>query len=227
MSEDPKLFDAGDYNLFRYCHNDPEDLTDPMGLGVILVDPYLRTQEAFNENKRSQTPFGRAYELGRDQASHNRDGTINQTARDAFRAVEQSHKLDVTITKTKQLNYDSHQQYKGELLFNKKTHEFLGGKVGFVWNPIAARENTNLTRNSPSAILIHELWHMAGILSNPEAARHGAFTPGSFGSANDEEKRVLGLERSVFPHLRSEGARNDLNALRFFEVDNPAAGGRE
>jgi RHS repeat-associated protein len=42
MSEDPKLFDAGlpavasaqagDYNLFRYVHNDPLDLTDPMGL---------------------------------------------------------------------------------------------------------------------------------------------------------------------------------------------------
>jgi RHS repeat-associated protein len=31
MSEDPKLFAAGDYNLFRYCHNDPEDMTDPMG----------------------------------------------------------------------------------------------------------------------------------------------------------------------------------------------------
>src|SRR5206468_11798345 len=30
-SEDPKGFDAGDYNLFRYSHNDPEDLTDPMG----------------------------------------------------------------------------------------------------------------------------------------------------------------------------------------------------
>jgi hypothetical protein len=28
----PKLFDAGDYNLFRYCHNDPIDFTDPMGL---------------------------------------------------------------------------------------------------------------------------------------------------------------------------------------------------
>jgi hypothetical protein len=27
----PKLFDAGDYNLFRYCHNDPIDMTDPMG----------------------------------------------------------------------------------------------------------------------------------------------------------------------------------------------------
>jgi hypothetical protein len=31
MSEDPKGFDAGDYNLFRYCHNDPIDFTDPMG----------------------------------------------------------------------------------------------------------------------------------------------------------------------------------------------------
>ena len=31
MSEDPKDFDGGDYNLFRYCHNDPEDHTDPMG----------------------------------------------------------------------------------------------------------------------------------------------------------------------------------------------------
>jgi RHS repeat-associated protein len=31
MSEDPKGFDAGDYNRFRYCHNDPVDFTDPMG----------------------------------------------------------------------------------------------------------------------------------------------------------------------------------------------------
>ena len=35
MSEDPKLFDAGDYNLFRYCHNDPVDFTDPMGLDFV------------------------------------------------------------------------------------------------------------------------------------------------------------------------------------------------
>jgi RHS repeat-associated protein len=35
MSEDPKGFDAGDYNLFRYCHNDPLDLTDPMGLDPV------------------------------------------------------------------------------------------------------------------------------------------------------------------------------------------------
>jgi RHS repeat-associated protein len=32
MTEDPKVFDGGDYNLFRYCHNDPIDMTDPTGL---------------------------------------------------------------------------------------------------------------------------------------------------------------------------------------------------
>jgi RHS repeat-associated protein len=38
--EDPKGFDAGDYNLFRYVTNDPLDKTDPMGLdGLIDVDP--------------------------------------------------------------------------------------------------------------------------------------------------------------------------------------------
>jgi D-alanyl-D-alanine dipeptidase len=39
MSEDPKLFDAGDYNLYRYCHNDPLDFTDPMGLEIPGVEP--------------------------------------------------------------------------------------------------------------------------------------------------------------------------------------------
>jgi RHS repeat-associated protein len=41
MSEDPKVFDAGDYNLFRYCHNDPIDFADPMGLYVGLDDLIL------------------------------------------------------------------------------------------------------------------------------------------------------------------------------------------
>ena len=41
LSEDPKGFDAGDYNLFRYCKNDPEDLTDPSGLFVLSGAPWL------------------------------------------------------------------------------------------------------------------------------------------------------------------------------------------
>src|SRR5256714_14773691 len=32
MQPDPKEFGAGDYNLYRYCHNDPVNHSDPMGL---------------------------------------------------------------------------------------------------------------------------------------------------------------------------------------------------
>ncbi len=32
MQPDPKEFAAGDYNLYRYCHNDPVNHTDPFGL---------------------------------------------------------------------------------------------------------------------------------------------------------------------------------------------------
>ncbi|MFN2622820.1 MAG: RHS repeat-associated core domain-containing protein, partial [Chthoniobacterales bacterium] len=31
MQPDPKEFGAGDYNLYRYCHNDPVNKTDPFG----------------------------------------------------------------------------------------------------------------------------------------------------------------------------------------------------
>jgi RHS repeat-associated protein len=41
MSEDPKLFDAGDYNLFRYCHNDPVDMADPMGTDFHSLSGYI------------------------------------------------------------------------------------------------------------------------------------------------------------------------------------------
>ncbi len=34
MQPDPKQFLAGDYNLYRYCHNDPINHTDPTGLYV-------------------------------------------------------------------------------------------------------------------------------------------------------------------------------------------------
>src|SRR5207249_10655182 len=37
-SEDPMGFAAGDYNVFRYCHNDPLDLTDPMGLDTLAAE---------------------------------------------------------------------------------------------------------------------------------------------------------------------------------------------
>ncbi|MEN3369081.1 MAG: hypothetical protein V7609_1224, partial [Verrucomicrobiota bacterium] len=32
LQPDPKQFAAGDYNLYRYCHNDPVNKSDPLGL---------------------------------------------------------------------------------------------------------------------------------------------------------------------------------------------------
>jgi RHS repeat-associated protein len=32
LQPDPRQFQAGDYNLYRYCHNDPVNKTDPTGL---------------------------------------------------------------------------------------------------------------------------------------------------------------------------------------------------
>jgi RHS repeat-associated protein len=62
MSEDPKLFDAGDYNLFRYCHNDPEDLTDPMGTDS---DIWTRTYERMQAYIHGKEMFGGgAIEIG-------------------------------------------------------------------------------------------------------------------------------------------------------------------
>ena len=47
MSEDPKGFDAGDYNFYRYCANDPWDQTDAMGLQgdqkEVLPSPFIST----------------------------------------------------------------------------------------------------------------------------------------------------------------------------------------
>jgi RHS repeat-associated protein len=53
--EDPKGFDAGDYNLFRYCHNDPEDLVDPMGLEIIVRGDVEAWKEARAYLERSAT----------------------------------------------------------------------------------------------------------------------------------------------------------------------------
>src|SRR6266404_2003125 len=44
LQPDPKEFAAGDYNLYRYCHNDPVNKSDPFGDDAeftLLRDPYV------------------------------------------------------------------------------------------------------------------------------------------------------------------------------------------
>src|SRR5437588_8536464 len=71
--EDPKGFDAGDYNLFRYCHNDPEDITDPMGLDTEEIDRLIKPLPPM------ATPFGLFEKVHRFVATTNKDGSIKHT----------------------------------------------------------------------------------------------------------------------------------------------------
>ncbi len=65
MSEDPKGFDAGDYNLFRYVHNDPLDLTDPMGLEDLTMFPAGERHRVYDSGPQ-------VYDIG----AHGLSGTI-------------------------------------------------------------------------------------------------------------------------------------------------------
>jgi RHS repeat-associated protein len=48
LQPDPKEFAAGDYNLYRYCHNDPVNKNDPFGL-----DTYQQNREIGGDEIRS------------------------------------------------------------------------------------------------------------------------------------------------------------------------------
>ncbi len=78
MSEDPKGYDAGDYNLYRYCENDPWDKTDPMGLfgrpfGEWRDDEwktYYKTQQsAIAIDTAAKHAIDHALKDGKDKAS--------------------------------------------------------------------------------------------------------------------------------------------------------------
>ena len=49
LQPDPKQFDAGDYNLYRYCHNDPVNKSDPTGLQIPEEDLDPEVDEAQEE----------------------------------------------------------------------------------------------------------------------------------------------------------------------------------
>ncbi len=66
MSEDPKGFDAGDYNLYRYVGNDPLDHTDPTGeiidtiadIGFIGYDLYRLAADGRSNFSSNLTALG-------------------------------------------------------------------------------------------------------------------------------------------------------------------------
>ena len=66
MQPDPKEFEAGDYNLYRYCHNDPVNKTDPTGLiwdtiadiGFIAYDVYKLSTDGAGQGNENWKALG-------------------------------------------------------------------------------------------------------------------------------------------------------------------------
>ena len=89
MSEDPKLFDAGDYNLFRYCHNDPIDFTDPMGLASDSIN-WASNSPLNNHNMSPMDDRTYNFIMGLEQRQYNSAisaGTAGYGASQFFSAV--------------------------------------------------------------------------------------------------------------------------------------------
>jgi RHS repeat-associated protein len=65
LQPDPKQFGAGDYNLYRYCHNDPINFSDPFGdeaRFVLMRDAYTAGP---NANPRLSAGTMRIFEDGK------------------------------------------------------------------------------------------------------------------------------------------------------------------
>jgi RHS repeat-associated protein len=115
LQPDPKEFDAGDYNLYRYCHNDPVNKSDPTGLFFAWVD---------NKGK-SDSALKRDFEAARN-------ANKNPAIKAMFDRVakDKVHKVTIMRSSSYAKNRD---QFEG----------YASGNSSFdMWQPIAGERPT-------------------------------------------------------------------------------------
>jgi RHS repeat-associated protein len=136
MSEDPKLFDAGDYNLFRYCHNDPIDFTDPTGTQDERREPWYNHQEQAKELDRK---YGEMM-ANAQRAMHDAHGGaigIGKTGFDTWSALSkamQSLINDPTHIRVIRSSNDRYGTMLGEMWHTDDHGNFIGGIDTFLAN---------------------------------------------------------------------------------------------
>ncbi|HSH39294.1 MAG TPA: RHS repeat-associated core domain-containing protein, partial [Chthoniobacterales bacterium] len=167
LQPDPLHFKAGDYNLYRYCHNDPINKSDPLGLRWVVEDKELR----------KQFDAARAY-LSKDPGM-----------KKAFDAIDKS-KTNVYVRENKSLAPGA---TKTQLLQHPKTGEF---SVRINWNPHAAASVKGGSQ-SPAMVLGHEGQHGERFIRDPKGAIRDTNTraPG-FGN-REEQRVITGPEANA------------------------------
>jgi hypothetical protein len=116
LQPDPKEFAAGDYNLYRYCHNDPVNRTDPDGLVDLSYTPSSDTahvwEDSFNPTDRF-TVAGHANSQG--IVVNNKLLTADQVAKDMVAKGYTPDKPALIV---------ACETGKGERLFRQQVSEF-------------------------------------------------------------------------------------------------------
>jgi RHS repeat-associated protein len=99
MSEDPKGWDAKDHNFFRYCMNDPEDSTDPMGLDNTIDNPQWQQERrtvqddpTFKRIDFQKADFGQMKATANKQEPKEKAPKLDQDR--VNRAVDESKKAE-------------------------------------------------------------------------------------------------------------------------------------
>lgn len=64
MQPDPKQFGAGDYNLYRYAHNDPVNKNDPFGMDPVVVSPEANLLALEADSRNLNATNGNTYVFG-------------------------------------------------------------------------------------------------------------------------------------------------------------------
>ena len=72
LQPDPKEFEAGDYNLYRYCHNDPVNRNDPTGLIDREIDKEV--DKLGKDASLNSLQEAKKDGIGRSQAIQEKDG---------------------------------------------------------------------------------------------------------------------------------------------------------
>jgi RHS repeat-associated protein len=194
LQPDPKQFAAGDYNLYRYCHNDPVNKSDPMGLLWAFSDKKLeadfnKVRQGFNNNPAVKALFDR---IGNDKEHTVTINRSNSFSRD---------RDQINITN------------KGNSSFSwnpRAAIAFDGGRQSPATVLVHEADHADRARTDP--------------FGTANALRAGDGPMGHLGRFGnlDDRRVILGLEAAAVKTMPGEAARSDGKGT-FYEVDSPTS----